>query len=301
MCFHRFNTSWLLKGLLVGAFVLGWRMEISAQSNLEPEHSFSYSPNAGWLNWRPDAQVGAVVGEFFCSGYIYSANAGWIHLGDGHPANGISYSNESADDFGVNHDRRGNLRGYAYGANIGWIQFGDTGAPRINLKTGQLDGAVYGANVGWIELSTIHSMLRVEDLALGPDTDEDGIPDAWEWLHVEAGLDELGNGDSDADGDGATDFDEYGADTDPFDATDLLKLTEVSYEGSGLVHLGWEARETRVYQVEMSFAVGEGEIWIPLGQPVRVAEPAFLERSHDVGLSLPHGIFRLRADRHFSK
>ena len=34
---------------------------------------------------------GAAIGEYVCSGYIYSGYVGWIHLGDGTPANGIQY------------------------------------------------------------------------------------------------------------------------------------------------------------------------------------------------------------------
>ena len=75
---------------------------------------------AGWT-CRGDTNNGAVIGEYVCSGYIYSANVGWINLGSGSPANGIRYQNNSAADFGVNQDGLGNLSGYAYGANIGWI------------------------------------------------------------------------------------------------------------------------------------------------------------------------------------
>ena len=53
---------------------------------------------------------------------------GWIHLGDGTPANGIRYQNNSASDYGVNHDGLGNLSGLAYGANIGWINARGDGA-----------------------------------------------------------------------------------------------------------------------------------------------------------------------------
>ena len=89
-------------------------------------------------------------------GYIYGANVGWINLGDGTPANGTSYTNTSATDFGVNCSAGAagekNLRGFAYGANIGWVNFEATGNPRVILNTGRLRGYVWSANSGWINL-----------------------------------------------------------------------------------------------------------------------------------------------------
>ena len=68
--------------------------------------------SAGWIGLAT-RNNGAVIGEYVCSGYIYSANVGWINLGSGSPANQIHYQNNSATDFGVNKDGLGNLRGYA--------------------------------------------------------------------------------------------------------------------------------------------------------------------------------------------
>src|SRR6266446_3756003 len=82
-----------------------------------------------------------------------AANLGWINVGSGAPANGIQYQNNSASDYGVNYDGRGNLRGCAYGASIGWLNFENTGAPRLDPMTGKLSGYIYSANCGWISLS----------------------------------------------------------------------------------------------------------------------------------------------------
>ena len=49
------------------------------------------------------------------------ANIGWLDLGDGTPPNGIQYLNNSAADFGVNHDGAGNLS-RAFAELIGWMQ-----------------------------------------------------------------------------------------------------------------------------------------------------------------------------------
>src|SRR5690242_7946637 len=106
-----------------------------ADSNIDPNHSTSWAANIGWLNWN--GASGAEIGEYVCSGFVYSPNVGWISLGSGQPANGIRYQNNSATDYGVNCDTAGNLRGYAYGANIGWIAFEDKGAPHIDSSSGR--------------------------------------------------------------------------------------------------------------------------------------------------------------------
>ena len=111
-------------------------------------------------------------------GYLYSANLGWIHLGDGSPDNAWKYSNASATDYGVNMDQNGLLRGFAYGANIGWVNFEATGDPQVNLVTGNISGFAYGANVGWINLSNFQAHVQTDTLDPGPDTDMDDLPDA---------------------------------------------------------------------------------------------------------------------------
>lgn len=49
---------------------------------------------------------------------LCAANFGWIDPGDGAPANGHTYSNTSATDFGVNLAASGALTGYAYAARF---------------------------------------------------------------------------------------------------------------------------------------------------------------------------------------
>lgn len=186
-----------------------------AATTIDPANPYGYGANVGWIKFSGDVANGAVIGEAFCSGYIYSANCGWISLGDGSPDDGMAYANDSSTDFGVNHDGLGNLSGYAYGANIGWINFEQAhGQPQVDLMTGDLSGYVWSANVGWLDLSGVQTL----SLAV-VDSDGDGISDAWEYGHTNT-LALLNGGD--ADGDGISDLDEYLADTDPFDAGDYL-------------------------------------------------------------------------------
>ncbi len=214
-----------------------------AGTTVDPNNQYAYGANIGWINAQGDVTNGAVIGQAFCSGYMYGANVGWISLGDGTPDDGMKYGNDSATDYGINHDGVGNLTGYAYGANIGWINFEQTyGKPKVDRSTGELSGYVWGANVGWIGLSGV-ATLTIDS---GPDTDGDGIPDAWEYGHTNV-LTALGGGDFD--GDGVSDVNEYLADTDPFDPNDRLVITELTVAADTNL-VAWTCVPTRKYTLE---------------------------------------------------
>ena len=199
------------------------------------------------MDWHADGANGSVLGDYVCSGFVYSANIGWINLGSGSPANGIEYQNDSAADFGVNQDGLGNLRGYAYSANIGWINFETNGAPCINLLTGQLSGWVWSANCGWIGLSNAVSYVQTDSLqqgALAPD----GLPIAWLLsnfgsTNVDAGADPTGKG--------MTIGQDYLAGTDPNSANSVLRITAESFSSGGAnASLTWDSVPTRIYRLQ---------------------------------------------------
>jgi len=220
-----------------------------AATTINATNKFSYGANVGWMDWRGDTNNGAVIGEYVCAGYIYSANVGWINLGDGTASNGIQYQNNSATDFGVNHDGVGNLRGFAYGANIGWINFESNGAPRVDLVTGNLSGSVYSANCGWISLSNAFAHVQSISIQPGADTDGDGIADAWE--RQKFGNLTTANAISDFDNDDFSDRDEYLADTNPSNANSRLKITVFSTPSGGTFPtLTWDSVLTRQYRIE---------------------------------------------------
>src|SRR5205823_3590164 len=112
-----------------------------ADTTIDPTNHYAWGANIGFTDWRPSTTDGVNIGPNFCAGFIYTANVGWIKMGAGAPANGTSYSNTSASDFGVNCSAGAvgekNLRGFGYGANIGWLNFEATGNPRVILSTGQ--------------------------------------------------------------------------------------------------------------------------------------------------------------------
>jgi hypothetical protein len=225
-----------------------------AGSNIDPEHAESSSQFIGVIDWRPNETSGAVINQYYCSGFIYGEAVGWINLGSGTPANRVAYSNTSANDFGVNVSPAGQLSGFAYGANIGWINF--TGAnARVDWSSGKLSGSVWAANAGWISLAADSQFVRVESLPELPDTDDDGLPDAWE-IQVAGSLGVL-SGDADTDHDGQTDLEEYLAGTNPFDPKDFvgpltLQLTQDWNE------ITFPTKKDHIYRIEQHPAFGSG-------------------------------------------
>jgi hypothetical protein len=193
-----------------------------ASTTINPTNQYSYAANLGWMDWGADTNNGAVIGQFVCSGYIWSANAGWIYLGGGAPANGIRYQNDSAADCGVNRATNGVLSGFAWGADIGWLLFTNRDVngvpfdgPKVDLVTGKLSGFIWSADCGWISLSNDQAQVQTDAIVPATDSDGDGIPDAWELLHF--GNLTSANATTDHDGDGFTDLQEILAGSDPFD------------------------------------------------------------------------------------
>lgn len=159
MTTQSFTRLLILLGLLVA--LTGDR--IFAGSSVKATARYSWGANIGWIDWRADLTHGAdFVAPPVASGYIYSANIGWIYLGSGRPVGGRKYSNTTADDCGVNIDYLTDknyclLSGYAWSANAGWINFNVAAPnqPRINKLTGELSGYAYGANLGWLPLISL--------------------------------------------------------------------------------------------------------------------------------------------------
>lgn len=229
-----------------------------AATTIDSANKYAFGANIGWMDWRGDTNNGAVIGEYVCSGYIYSANCGWINLGSGTPTNGIYYQNLDASDFGVNQDGLGNLRGYAYGANIGWINFESTGAPAVNLATGNLSGCAYSANCGWISLSNASAFVQTDTIqpgALAPD----GLPIAW--LLQNFGTTNV-DANADPDGDGMSNLQEYLAGTNPNDSNSVLRITHIARDP--VLHnstLNWLSVSTRAYAVQSNSPLSSGP-WI---------------------------------------
>lgn len=238
-----------------------------AESNIDPAHAVVTSEWIGELNWRPNSQSGASINQYYCSGFIYGANVGWINLGGGVPADKFQYKNNSAADFGVNVLPNGALRGFAYGANIGWINFGETGNPRVDWNTGRLEGTVWSANAGWISLDQNQQFVRIAFLPAAADSDNDGLADAWE-IQKAGNLTELSGG-ADSDRDGQTDLEEYLAGTNPKDPADFLAVTiSVSFDTASRT-LTWPTKAGYLYKIDQRSSFTTYDSWDVLpGQPI---------------------------------
>jgi len=250
----------------VSPFVLALSLQplafIHAATSINATNKYAYGANIGWLDARGNTNAGAIIGEFICSGYLYSANIGWINLGSNAPANGIQYQNNSATDYGVNHDGQGNLRGFAYSANVGWINFESNGAPRVELQTGKLSGSVYSANCGWISLSNSFAVVQTDTIPGGTDSNADGLPDAWERTYF--GTLSV-NPNADADGDGMSNKQEYLAGTNPTNALDKLKITAYTTASGGTnASLTWNSVLTRNYRIQKTTNL-VSQIWTDSG------------------------------------
>ncbi len=235
----------------------------SAETTVDAGHPYAYAANAGWMNTAGDVVNGVQVGTSYCAGNLWSPTCGWISFGN-RPANGWQYQNDSATDWGVNHDGLGGLTGYAYGANIGWITFEKTyGKPRLDLVTGIMSGSAWSCNIGWITFSNTVAFVKMDRLETGPDTDGDGIGDPWEYQRTGT-LTALNGSSSDADGDGTTDVDEFLADTDPFDNSAFLRIAD--FQKIGLSdQISWPSQPTRLYRIEHTEHLGASADWTDSG------------------------------------
>jgi len=138
-----------------------------APSNIDPLAKFSWSENAGWMNWA-DANGGTngvFVAADHLSGSIWMENVGWLNVGNG----GGPYANTDDTDYGVNILLGGNLSGYAWGENIGWVNF-DTSAQapnqaRFDAGAGRFRGYAWAENIGWINLDDSANFVATSTLA----------------------------------------------------------------------------------------------------------------------------------------
>lgn len=269
-------------------------------STINATNHHAWGTTMGWIDFRPERPNpgdGFRFGEFSCGGYLWSANIGWIHCGDGSPVNGVQYANDSHTDFGVNHHGTGDLFGLAWSPNIGWVSFDwwtldptNSARPRVNLLNGEFSGYAWSANCGWIHLGG--GRLKTDRMDI-LDDDGDGISDVFEKTYA-TNLVTMNNS-SDRDGDGFSDKAEYLALTNPLDPQSHLRITRVSrLENASAVEVEWTSSRARVYDLEAKLQVRDSE-WLHLGsiagasggttvQPIEMGPPQEFFR---VGAKIP--------------
>lgn len=215
-------------------------------------NKWAWSSSVGWINCKSDVTNGVVIGQYVCSGFMYSPTAGWISLGNGNPSNGIQYATNSATDYGVNHDGQGHLWGYAWCPSAGWINFGwtnatDPQAPKVDLQTGFLSGYAWGTGVGWISLSNLSTRVKTDTIFQGNCSNTNGIPDAWALTYF--GTTNV-NFSIDTDTDGVVNADEYVAGTNPTNQNDYLGINDVTISGTN-IQFTWSSTQMRNYRIDM--------------------------------------------------
>lgn len=62
--------------LLISSFILYPSSFVGASTTIDTNNAYAYGANIGWCNAFADGTNGAVIGQFYCTGYIYSANVG---------------------------------------------------------------------------------------------------------------------------------------------------------------------------------------------------------------------------------
>jgi hypothetical protein len=281
-----------MKTLLGVLFVTASLTSSWATSTMDAVNKYAYGANLGWMNWYADGANGAVIGDYVCMGYIYAANLGWINLGSGNPINGIRYQNNSANDFGVNHDGLGNLRGYAYGANLGWINFENAGMPTVDLKTGRLSGYVWSSNCGWISLSNAVAFVQTDTISPGA-LDANGLPIAWELTYFgTTGIDP----NADPDHDGMSNLEEYLAGTNPNDGSDSLRISAYTTAPGGTTNaVTWTSTPTRFYYLQKTLGLG-APAWLDSGLGLIAPDGVYTTRGV-ADTNAPMRYYRIRAVR----
>ena len=126
------------------------------------------------------------------------------------------------------------------------------------------------------------------------DSDNDGMPDAWESA---AGLNPNNPADAglDKDGDGQSNFEEYSSDTDPANSSSRFQVKRLEDAGNpALIRIVWASRPGMIYHVETSDSLLPGS-WLPLnGSPI-IGYTA--ETSYDAPVSGDRRFYRVQAFR----
>ena len=144
------------------------------------------------------------------------------------------------------------LRGYGYGANIGWINFESQGNPRVSLFTGALTGYAWSANCGWINLNDLNGKVQTDHIAMGADSNGNGIADAWEYFYF-GGLLAPGQQNSSPNGNGMSLLQDYQDGVNPNVADAGLKIVAFSTNPGGTnSSIKFSSTTARLYTIEMN-------------------------------------------------
>jgi hypothetical protein len=145
-------------GLICGS-LLG--LASAAAEDVDPDNDdsqYAWASNLGWINAEPlgDGGPGMALSAEAATGWLWSANSGWISLSCENTGSCDSV------DYGVLNNGDGQLSGYAWSPNLGWISFScadsnscdsvDYGV-QVDPVSGEMSGFAWAANAGWISFS----------------------------------------------------------------------------------------------------------------------------------------------------
>jgi hypothetical protein len=122
------------------------------------------------------------------------------------------------------------------------------------------------------------------------DSDNDGLPDAWEISFFGSIGAPQAAPDADADGDGATNLQEFQAGTRPNDASSTLRVIAVRLSGNN-VEVDFASAAGKTYRLERSEAV-QGGMWNPVSGAV-LGTGEVLRITDSVGVGLPARFYRV--------
>ncbi|MBA4150001.1 MAG: metallophosphoesterase [Verrucomicrobia bacterium] len=136
-----------------------------------------------------------------------------------------------------------------YGVNLNFNT--NTGAITYQPAHGfrGFDQFSYHASDGSATTAVVSVILNVVS---PPDANANGLPDAWEAKYG------ITDPNADDDGDGHSNRDEYIANTNPKDATSVLRFNQASRAGNGSVILSWSSVGGTRYRVQYSSADANG-------------------------------------------
>jgi hypothetical protein len=66
-----------VKNIIAALALFGLLADLCAATTIDTVNRYAWGANLGWMDWTGgagDTANGAVLGEYVCSGYIYSAN-----------------------------------------------------------------------------------------------------------------------------------------------------------------------------------------------------------------------------------